>query len=62
MAKIHISALIFLIAANIPVQAAGPRKAKCLLEVKGIHYIGGLCTFDPIDKRGSFRIVDLQGR
>jgi hypothetical protein len=62
MAKTYTSAFILLLAASLPGLAAGPRKAKCLLEVKGVHYIGGLCTFVPIDKRGSFRIVDLEGR
>ena len=36
------------------------RTAKCLLEVNGIHYIGGLCPFTTIDNKGSFRILDSQ--
>jgi hypothetical protein len=34
--------------------------AKCLLEVNGVHYLGGPCSFKTIDNRGSFRIGDLQ--
>jgi hypothetical protein len=40
---------------------AQPRSAQCLLEVKGVHYIGGPCSLVPIDKYGSFRITDVQG-
>jgi uncharacterized protein len=39
----------------------GPATVKCLLEVNDVHYIGGLCTFTPIDSQGSFRIADGQG-
>lgn len=41
---------------------AEPRPAQCLLEVKGVHYIGGACSFMALEKSGSFRIVDAQGR
>lgn len=37
------------------------RPAQCLLEVKGVHYLGGPCIFTPLDKLGSFRITDVQG-
>ena len=39
---------------------AETRQAKCLLEVKGVHYIGGPCLFTPLDQQGSFRITDVQ--
>lgn len=35
-----------------------PRDAKCLLEVKGVHYIGDVCKFVSLDNQGSFRISD----
>lgn len=38
-----------------------PTTVKCLLEVNDVHYIGGLCTFTPINSQGSFRIADQQG-
>jgi hypothetical protein len=37
------------------------RAAQCLLEVKGIHYVGGDCLFTPLDKIGSFRITTDKG-
>ena len=40
--------------------SASSRTAKCLLEVNGVHYIGDLCRFVPIDNKGSFRILDSQ--
>ncbi len=40
---------------------AETRQAQCLLEVKGVHYIGAFCTYISLDRRGSFRIVDAQG-
>jgi hypothetical protein len=35
-------------------------QAQCLLEVKGVHYYGGPCIFQPLDREGSFRIVATQ--
>jgi len=40
--------------------SASSRTAKCLLEVNGVHYIGGLCQFTTIDNKGSFRFLDSQ--
>jgi|GEM_PF-1344218 len=40
---------------------AEARRAQCLLEVKGFHYIGGPCEFIPLDSLGSFRITVVQG-
>jgi len=37
---------------------AKAKQAKCLLEIGEAHYIGSLCEFTPLDKRGSFRIAD----
>ena len=37
------------------------RPAQCLLEVKGVHYMGGPCDFTPLDEKGSFRIKAVQG-
>jgi hypothetical protein len=45
-----------------PDALAQSRPAQCLLEVKGVHYIGGPCSFTPLEKSGSFRIADVQGR
>ncbi len=41
--------------------SAQSRQAQCLLEVKGVHYLGGPCIFQALDRRGSFRITDVQG-
>lgn len=40
---------------------AQTRPAQCLLEVKGVHYLGGPCKFTALDKLGSLRITDIQG-
>lgn len=40
---------------------AQSRPAQCLLEVKGVHYMGGPCSFTLLDSSGSFRITDVQG-
>ncbi len=40
---------------------AQSRPAQCLLEVKGVHYLGGPCIFTSLDKLGSFRITDVRG-
>jgi hypothetical protein len=40
---------------------AETRQAQCLLEVKGVHYIGGPCAYMSLDRMGSFRITDVQG-
>ena len=40
---------------------AQSRPAQCLLEVKGVHYLGGPCVFTSLDRLGSFRITDVQG-
>lgn len=40
---------------------AETRPAQCLLEVDGVHYLGGACSFIALDKLGSFRITDAQG-
>ncbi|MCW2282362.1 hypothetical protein M2323_000131 [Rhodoblastus acidophilus] len=51
------------VAAVLAPQAwAQSRPALCLLEVQGVHYIGGACSFAPLEKSGSFRITDAQGR
>jgi hypothetical protein len=36
--------------------ASAPSSAKCLVEVKGVHYIGDVCKFTKIDDRGSFKL------
>ena len=59
--KLLVLFFIILIAAPEPADAKVARTAKCLLEVDGLHYIGGSCKFLPIDSRGSFRIFDSQG-
>ena len=37
------------------------RAAQCLLDVNGVHYVGGDCLFTPLDKLGSFRIEAAKG-
>ena len=39
---------------------AQSRPAQCLLEVKGVHYLGGPCAFTPLDRLGSFRIGNAE--
>jgi hypothetical protein len=56
MLAFGLSAIVF-----APHAMAQSRPAQCLLEVKGVHYIGGPCSFTPLDPRGSFRITDVQG-
>src|SRR5262245_49551441 len=60
--KILISAALILVSSSIWAYAASQTTAKCLLEVKEVNYIGGLCKFSPIDQRGSFKILDIEGR
>jgi hypothetical protein len=62
-----ISASVLGTALNVPIQAYAADKpvrtsdAKCLLEVDGVHYLGGSCKFVEIDKEGSFRITENGG-
>ena len=49
------------LAASTSHACAQSRPAQCLLEVKGVHYLGGPCTFTPLDRLGSFGIADSQG-
>jgi hypothetical protein len=58
--QLSLSAVLLLLLPIFGV-AAQSRPAKCLLEVKGIHYLGGPCVFTPLDKFGSFRITDAPG-
>ena len=47
---------------NVASSPTGTILQKCLLEVNDVHYIGGPCNFTAIDRQGSFRISDIQGR
>ena len=50
-----------LLAAHAFATPAKARQAKCLFEVDDKHYIGSVCEFTNVDKRGSFRITDTSG-
>jgi hypothetical protein len=50
-----------LLAAHASARPEKAKQAKCLLEVQDTHYIGSVCEFTAIDKKGSFRISDTSG-
>ena len=56
-----LSLMFLFTAANALTMPAQARQAKCLFEIDGVHYIGSVCEFTPIDKKGSFRIADTSG-
>ncbi len=70
MQGIHVSAILavfFLGSFSGQLSAAkeaaerSARPAQCFLEVNGVHYMGGNCSFTPVGKNGSFRIKTSKG-
>ena len=58
---IVVSVLIFAACGTSSAAFAQARPALCLVEIKGVHHLGGDCSFLPTDKSGSFEVTSADG-